>query len=188
MTSKQSQLVSAAITLIRRHGIKRTSMNDIAAEASVSRQTLYNIFTNKEQVLRAAVSSLSDTTIANIESACAKAVSVDQKLDALFQYLVIEPFKFLRSTPEGAELIIGIGEVCKQELQRSHQRYRGAIENVVSPYSEEILNAGMTLKQFADYIQVSTNSIKKDASSKAHMQNLVATLKQMICGVIAPKS
>ena len=41
--------------MFSRYGVKRTSMVDLAQEAGVSRQTLYNVFRNKDDVLRALI-------------------------------------------------------------------------------------------------------------------------------------
>ena len=46
-----------------RHGYDATSMDLIAAEARVSRQTIYNQFENKEKLFRTIISSLTDEAV-----------------------------------------------------------------------------------------------------------------------------
>jgi TetR/AcrR family transcriptional regulator len=47
------RILSASRTQISRHGIRRTSMEDLARAAGISRTTLYSRFPNKEAILRA---------------------------------------------------------------------------------------------------------------------------------------
>ena len=52
MDEKQVAIAEAAIRVISRYGVKRTTMQDIADEAGVVRQTLYNYYKKKDDVLR----------------------------------------------------------------------------------------------------------------------------------------
>lgn len=53
MTDRERTILDAAMRVFMRHGVRRASMTDIGKEAGVSRQTLYNAFRGKEDVLRA---------------------------------------------------------------------------------------------------------------------------------------
>jgi AcrR family transcriptional regulator len=46
----EAQLVESAATCFERHGIRKTTMDDIAQQAGVSRATLYRYFASKEAV------------------------------------------------------------------------------------------------------------------------------------------
>lgn len=57
-TSRQSEVVAAAATLFLRYGFRKTSMEDIARAAKLSRQGLYLHFANKEAVFHAVIEHL----------------------------------------------------------------------------------------------------------------------------------
>lgn len=62
MSSKSEQILAAAFEAFSRYGLQKTTMGDIAKSAGVSRQTLYNIYENKETVLAAVVRNVADET------------------------------------------------------------------------------------------------------------------------------
>lgn len=51
----QRRLTEAAIRCVKRQGVEKTSLNDIAREAQCARQTLYNYYSNKHEVIYAAL-------------------------------------------------------------------------------------------------------------------------------------
>jgi AcrR family transcriptional regulator len=53
--ARREQLLAVALTVFARHGYRKTSMDDIAQAAGVSRQGLYLHFETKEDLFRAAV-------------------------------------------------------------------------------------------------------------------------------------
>ena len=53
--ARREQLLEVALTVFARHGYRKTSMDDIAQAAGVSRQGLYLHFETKEDLFRAAV-------------------------------------------------------------------------------------------------------------------------------------
>ncbi len=52
---KRQQILNAAAELFTREGYERTSLEQVAEEAGVSKQTIYNNFPSKEALLRAGI-------------------------------------------------------------------------------------------------------------------------------------
>lgn len=55
LPSTEAVILSAAIVCVKRWGIERVTLNDIAREAGVARSTLYNHYSNRDDVIRAAL-------------------------------------------------------------------------------------------------------------------------------------
>ena len=53
MKNRDVKIIESALQVFMRYGIRRTTMNDIAAEAGLVRQTLYTAYSSKNEVLRA---------------------------------------------------------------------------------------------------------------------------------------
>src|ERR1700736_7091998 len=53
--SRREALLEAAVGVFARYGFRKTSMDDVARAAGVSRQGLYLLFANKEELFRRAV-------------------------------------------------------------------------------------------------------------------------------------
>ena len=63
----ENHIIIKAIEVVSRHGIQKTTMGDIADAAGVSRQTLYNKFANKDEVLRGAIRYTSEAGLAEFK-------------------------------------------------------------------------------------------------------------------------
>ena len=50
---KRLQILDAAEALFYEHGVEQTSMDQLAAQAKVSKRTVYNHFSNKEELFQA---------------------------------------------------------------------------------------------------------------------------------------
>lgn len=55
MARTRAALLDGALRAVTRHGVRRTTMNDIATEAGIAKATLYNHFRTKDDVLAALV-------------------------------------------------------------------------------------------------------------------------------------
>lgn len=59
---KRSAILAAATSLFLRQGFRGTSMEEVATRAEVSKQTVYKQFGDKEQLFRAIVAGVSETS------------------------------------------------------------------------------------------------------------------------------
>lgn len=55
MTSTKAAILDAAITSVKREGWARVTLGDIARQAGVTRPTVYSYFSNRDEVVRAAL-------------------------------------------------------------------------------------------------------------------------------------
>jgi TetR/AcrR family transcriptional regulator len=69
--SKIDQVVSAALDVFGRYGYQRTSMELIAKAAGISRPALYQHFSGKEDIFRAAGERIADELVSAAETAAA---------------------------------------------------------------------------------------------------------------------
>ncbi|MCF2533082.1 TetR/AcrR family transcriptional regulator [Yinghuangia soli] len=63
----RDRIVEAATDCIRRWGIRRVSMNDVAQQAGVSRRTVYLHFADREALVLAVLTRISELTVAAVE-------------------------------------------------------------------------------------------------------------------------
>src|SRR6187549_78120 len=77
--------MDAAATVFMRFGFRKTSMDEVARAANVSRQGLYLHFATKEELFRASVEYLLDTALADATAALADAdLPLEKRLLAAF--------------------------------------------------------------------------------------------------------
>ena len=89
MTETQVQIVDAAVRVFVRYGVQRSSMSDIASEAGVARQTLYNAFNNKDDVLRATIRLFGERSQARINSGLQEGQTLRAQLKVIFDQILI---------------------------------------------------------------------------------------------------
>src|ERR1700730_779379 len=64
-SARQEQVLSVALEVFGRYGYRKTSMDEVARSADISRQGLYLYFASKEALFRAAVRQELDAAIAD---------------------------------------------------------------------------------------------------------------------------
>lgn len=98
MSEKRRAIIQAARTVFGREGFTRTSVDAIAAEANVSKRTIYNHFTHKEHLFQTVILE-GATQVAQAQAAIAdrhlhKIVDLEQDLIAFARERVASLDKF----------------------------------------------------------------------------------------------
>jgi len=187
MEKKQQRIVDAAFEVFSRYGVKRATMNDIAEAAGVARQTLYNVFQNKDDILRATIELLADRTIAGIEAGCTGKDCLAEKLDVVFDELTLRPFEQIMSQPHADEILTGAKEVAADKMEAAAKRHLSTIRDVLAPHEAGIHAAGLTIDEMADFLQTTLAAFKYKARSKKHLNQLLAALKASVLAIAEPR-
>lgn len=184
MTEKEKKFVEAAISVLSKYGVRRTTMGEIAAQAGVSRQTLYASFPSKEEIMAAAMHYAIDKTLTEIKRDWQDADTIAKKLDIYFQHAVIAYYELIRNMPDASDLIAGTDAATIEERQRGEARKSEALAVLFSPYEEVLARSGMTGNDLADLIQNSSASFKYIATDRTHLDRLLASLKSAALSLI----
>jgi AcrR family transcriptional regulator len=90
--ARQAAILAAAVKVFFQFGYRKTSMEEVAAAAEVSRQTLYLQFRNKEQLFRAALEYVTEQMLASVRGvADSQNRTVEEKLKGIFEVLYGDP-------------------------------------------------------------------------------------------------
>jgi len=89
----EARILSAALALIGRRGVRRLAMQEISEAAGVSRGTLYRYFPSKEDVLAAAADFDELRFRVGLEQSLASARGPEERITAFMSY----SFAFIRS-------------------------------------------------------------------------------------------
>jgi len=92
-SSTEVRILTAALALIGRRGVRRLAMQEISEAAGVSRATLYRYFPGKEDVLRAAADFDEQRFRVGLDDALAAARDPQERIAAFMSY----SFSFIRS-------------------------------------------------------------------------------------------
>lgn len=102
---KQVAILTAAFDVFASYGFKRTSMDDIAKAAGMSRPALYQNFSNKVDIYRAIVTSFCNSVQSGWEDIVIGEQLVVEKLKSVFKIAVVDPHAMMENMPHGEEII-----------------------------------------------------------------------------------
>lgn len=122
----------AAFETFRAYGFRRTSMEDIAKAAGMSRAALYLHFRNKEDIQRSMTVAYYDSVASKVEEAFSQEGSVADLLTAAFAEHAGETFKLLLESPHGDELL-------DTHNSASHAEAKTGQEKVAKVYADWLL-------------------------------------------------
>jgi len=86
MERNKERILRATLELFQVHGIKKTTTNDVAQKAGVSPATVYNHFSNKEDLVRAAIEYFLKSTLADLKNILKGNLSFIEKMEQLLSY------------------------------------------------------------------------------------------------------
>lgn len=130
-TPRQRTILDAALVCFGRYGFRRTSMEDLAREAQISRTALYQHFGNKEKLLRALSAHLYRQAL---ESADLAANSENALSDRLFQVLDAKLgffYELLISSEHGREILDDSNRLCGDITAASEVEYAKILARMI---------------------------------------------------------
>ena len=180
MTKKELNIVETAFGLFAHYGVKKTTMSEIASAANVARQTVYNAFENKEELVYSALKHYAEKTMANVEEGCADLPDPEARLDVLFTHMVDVPFEAMQRLPHLDE-ILEVGESLPSEKkQEIAGYYKEGIRLALLPFEARLQENGIHLPQLQDFMKAAFTKIKGDADNAEHLVALLAPLRAML--------
>ncbi|MEM9592243.1 MAG: TetR/AcrR family transcriptional regulator [Pseudomonadota bacterium] len=179
-TETEQTIIAAAIRCFVRFGARKTSMNDIAESAGVSRQTLYDLFGGKDELIRSSIRSLTEANLRAVRDRLSECTSLSEKLDAYFEETVIKSFELLQTAGDPEDLISGHNEAGRDEIARSHRLHEELVEQLLVPYAEALTENGQSASPFARFIVTVIMGLKYGATDRADLEALLGSLKNSV--------
>ena len=180
MTEREAKILAAAGQVFSLYGFKRATMNDIATEAGVARQTLYNSFANKEEVMLGCMRAFMVQQVSTIQAgaeACNQAADV---LDIILEAVSLKPYRMLAQSRHADEIMDGYSRFPAEEKAENSRQLIAVIEQVLQPYRQAEQDDGLTLNALAEFIYSSAYAAKHNALDEAHLMTLLNTLKLLV--------
>jgi TetR/AcrR family transcriptional regulator len=99
------RILDAAYACFTRHGVRRTTMDDIAAAAGMSRPAVYQYVRNKDDAFRRLAIRLFDGAIARARAAAESTKPLPDRLYQLISAKLDLSVKLTQESPHAAELL-----------------------------------------------------------------------------------
>ncbi len=174
MNDKTISIVRAAHARFARYGYGKTTMNDIAAEAGVARQTVYNTFQNKEDVLRAVVRQFGEESLTAIQAAWADDPDLPTKLETFARMGPLTWFEAVRAAPDWAELLEGMHSAASEELSVMDASWNGVLREM---FTAELQTVPDNLDDLIDFFYSGSLNAKYGVDDIDVLRRRLATIR-----------
>ncbi len=193
----QDRILDAAMRVFRRHGFRRSSIEQAAEEAGLTRQALYHHFDSKEALFRAVIERLYENSLA-AEIAAAKAAE-EQDRD-LADILIAEIGARLQALFASLEGSPHIEELFSEHLAQARDLYQTYATRFADEVAATIarvcrkrkfaLAGGVTVRELARCVEMAIHGTKSAYPSMmpadAFLKQLEIMLRMLVAGAMAP--
>jgi len=171
------QIANFAWQQFCKYGFSKTTMSDIANSAGISRQSLYNRFQNKDELLRLVARLYFKKNLVLCNEALQNKSNLEDILDTLIQFFIIEVWETVKSLPEGDDLEQSPHEIISEEVQVATNEKITLISDALIKYLNKKAVQKKTANDIAKYFCASASGIKSLAKDEAELLQLSKTLK-----------
>lgn len=181
MNSRDTNILDAAGRVFMRYGISRTTMNDIAREAGVARQTLYNAYPNKEEVLRAAARKSIDETVDAVTAAWDGLDDLEEKLNSFNELVPLKWYDMVQASPDVSELVDGLHRVAREEMAQAAEMWGTRFEALFRDHAPGYAAPA----DLAEFFYSGALNAKYSAENRAVVETRLRMLVASIMALIA---
>lgn len=126
VTDKRQRVLDGATHAFLNYGFERTTMDDIARAAEMSRPALYLLFRNKADIYRAIAESLFEEAVTGAAAALAGDRPLRERLAAMLEAGILGMVARIEDTPHGAE-IMDMKSLVADSIDGWQSRLRGMV-------------------------------------------------------------
>ncbi len=191
----RARILDAAMLVFRRHGFRRSSIEQAAEAAGLTRQALYHHFKSKEALFRAVIEQLHENALA---AEIAAANAAEKAEGSLADILIAEVTGRLRQVIASFEGSPHIEELFSEHLVQArdlYQRYAGLYGKQLAATIERVcrrqqltLAAGMNSRNFARCIEMAISGSKSAhpamQPADAFLKDLEIMLRTLVAGAV----
>jgi TetR/AcrR family acrAB operon transcriptional repressor len=193
----RSRILNAAMRVFLRHGFRRSSIEQAAEAAGLTRQALYHHFKSKEALFRAVIEQLYESGLA---AEIAAANAAEKAGGSLADILLAQITARLRQLIDSFDGSPHIEELFSEHLIQArdlYQKYAALYAEQCVATVERVrrkqrlaLPKGMTARDLARLIEMALNGAKSMHPSMrpvdAFLEDLEIMLRTLVAGAVAP--
>ena len=193
----RTRILDAAMLVFRRQGFRRSSIEQAAEAAGLTRQALYHHFESKEALFRAVIERLHEEALAAEIAAATAAENADGSLADILVASVSAKLGQLAASLDGSPHVEELFSEHLLQARDLYQKYSAAYAAQLASTITRVcrkqglkLNAGMTPQDFARCIEMAINGTKSAYPAMqpagAFLKDLEIMLRTLVAGATAP--
>ena len=180
--SRLSAVLDAAVGVFARFGYRKTSMEDVARAAGISRQGLYLSFANKEELFRRAVEhSLSHQLACAITELSRVENSLETRLIAACKEWSGRFVGFLGA--DAADLMCASSSLAGATLAEYEWQFEEALSHAIgaTPVADRCAAAGLNIADFARALHATARGLKQACKTQEDFVKVMTAAVRMAC-------
>ena len=185
MENKDILIAQAAMQQLSKFGLRKTTMQDVADAAEISRQTLYNCVPNKDALLRLVARFYFNDNIHRCETALRAAKDLQNAFEILIDHFVVEPWRTVKSMPEAEEFELASSGIIAEEVRLAVQKKSIIIKDTIVRLAAPADIADQQAEEIANLFCVTADGIKGAADSEKQLSSLCKTMNNAMVAVTA---
>jgi AcrR family transcriptional regulator len=179
---RRRALLDAALTVFTRYGYQKTSMNEVARSAQLSRQGLYLHFATKEELFQAAVrNTLENSSGAAVAALTNASLPLEQRLVRAFDEWFGRYIGIMGG--DASDLIGATTRLSGTMLAQYEEVFAEAVTKAIR--SSRLLaiykSSGVTARQLANTLLATARGLKHSSKSRDQFVKGFTTAVKVLC-------
>jgi AcrR family transcriptional regulator len=186
---RRRALLDAAVAVFSRFGYRKTSMDDVARAAGVSRQGLYLVFSNKEELFRRA---LEHTFSSQLNAAVAVLGLHEKNLEERLIGACDEWSGRFAGAMGGdaADLMCAGSSLAGDTVRQYAEQFEHALTDAIaaSPMKTLCKTVDVQPAEVARALHATARGLKHSASSRQDFRNAISAAVRMFCAPLGQQT
>ncbi|WP_274626904.1 TetR/AcrR family transcriptional regulator [Arvimicrobium flavum] len=188
--AKRTRVLDGAMKVVLAYGYHRTTMDDIARAAEMSRPALYLLFRNKADIYRAIAGRMFEQCTRHIAEVLAGPGTLGERLASAIEFKMIDMMCPIETSPHGAELLDLKGQLAGDLVETWKkalaQLFCDAITAETRRTHVVLKERGLCAEMLAEFLVDGLEGMKMRAPDMERQRNAVGQLVRVIELAIKP--
>lgn len=176
---RRDRIISAAKDVFLRYGHARTTMNDIAEEAGISRPALYLVFPQKDEIFAAIIERLIYDELKRYRAAVLKMEAVREKLHFCCQQWALGGYDLTQAHPDARDVF----NLAFPPVKKMYAELEAFLADLLREAVAKS-KAQASPEDLARILIFGMRGFKDVAKNRKHMQRLIALQVDAVLALI----
>jgi AcrR family transcriptional regulator len=137
-SARREKLLEVALDLFGRYGVKRTSIDTLAAAAGIAKGSVYLEWRSKDELFRAVAEYLTQGILgeATAQNAGNGDVALEERVTSVLMAKFWRLYELVHSRPHAGELIAAKDELAREVFREADDRFAEVVEETLASAKE----------------------------------------------------
>lgn len=176
---KVEKVLAAGRLVFLRYGYKRTTMNDIAEAAKMSRPAVYLVFPSKEEVFAAVLKRAMGEMLEEIRVGLPQFGNVPEKMTFAFETWCVRPYEMTLASPDAKDLLESGYVYANEVVTEAFVEFEAIVAGVLEPAVRAQANVALSASQITHILVSAVPGFKQSVKDGVELRQQIAGLFAM---------